>query len=369
MRWEHPELGNVPPSIFIPIAEETNLIGSLGDWALKTACAQVMELPGNVRVAVNVSAMQFGNLNLPNVVTQALASSGLSPDRLELEVTESIFLADDAITEQMFKSLKILGVRLALDDFGTGYSALSYLQKADFDKIKIDQGFIRGVTEPGSRNVAIIRSIVSLAEGLNMDVTAEGIEAHDELETMRALGIKLIQGFIYAQALPLDDVKEAMASGEWTIEPNGPSNFRDERMTMLRKVGLIHEDHRYEVTMRNLSRTGCLIEGLVDVPLGIQFVVDFGEGQLAVARVRRSGGSLQGLEFEMPLVDDGAGGLCTRNRVSPYVLAAAGMPLASLPPGQYPLGISGSGSGGPASFSMPRFAQLNEPARKSIRAA
>ncbi len=366
LRWSHPELGEVSPGIFIPIAEETNLIGALGDWALRRACNDAVQWPGNVRVAVNVSPVQFGNLGFPATVTQALANSGLAPDRLELELTESVFLAEDESTDQMFNSLKMLGVRFALDDFGTGYSALGYLRKAPFDKIKIDQTFIRGVTEAGSRNVAIIKSIVSLAEGLGMDTTAEGIEAHDELEMMGKLGVKLIQGFIYARAVSFDEVSEAMASGDWVIEPNGPSKYRNDRMTVFRRIGLIHEDHRYEVMMRNMSRTGCMIEGLLDVPVGTNFVVDFGEGQLAVAVCRRSAGSMQGLEFELPLVDDGAGGLCTRNRVSPYVLAAAGMPLAALPSGHYPLGPGATA--GPMAFSMPQFAQVSETVRKSIRA-
>lgn len=365
MRWEHPDLGNVPPAIFIPIAEETNLIAALGDWVIKQACQDAAGLPGTIRIAVNVSPAQFANPGLPQVVAQALASSGLQAERLELEVTESVFLCDDAHTDQMFKSLKILGVRLALDDFGTGYSALSYLKKADFDRIKIDQSFVRGITEPGSRNVAIIRSIVSLADGLDMETTAEGIEAFDELQMTRDLGVRYIQGYIYSSAVPYADVKEALASGSWIIEPSGPSQVRHERMTVLRKIGLIHEDHRYEGVMRNMSRTGCLIEGLLDVPVNTQFVIDLGEGQLAVAAVTRSAGSMQGLEFEMPLVDDGAGGLCTRNRVSPYILASAGMPLASLPSGHYPL--SPGGTHGPVSFSMPKFAQVNDTAKKAVR--
>ncbi len=362
MRWTHPELGEVSPGIFIPIAEETNQIGVLGDWALKQACSEVVNLPANVRVAVNVSAVQFSNLAFPTLVTQALAASGLPPERLELEVTESIFLGDEDSLHQTFNALKIMGVRLALDDFGTGYSSLGYLRKVSFDKIKIDQSFIRGVTEPGSRNRAIIKSIVSLAEGLNMDVTAEGIEAHDELACMRELSVKQIQGFIYARAVTAAEVHEAMESGEWIIEPTGPSKYRPDRMTVLRKIGLIHEDHRYDVTMRNMSRNGCLIEGLVDVPVGTPFVVDFGEGQLAVAQVRRSAGAMQGLEFETPLVDDGAGGLCTRSRVSPYVLAAAGMPLGALPAGAYPLMPQNLGA-----LSIPKFGQVNEAGRAAIR--
>ncbi len=356
-RWEHPELGDVPPGVFIPIAEEANLIGALGDWVLKQACIDAMSWPGSVRVAVNVSASQFANPGFAAVVAQALAHAGMPPERLELELTESIFLGDQASTEDMFNTLKLLGVRLALDDFGTGYSSLGYLQHAPFDKIKIDKGFIRGVTQPESRNRAIIASIVGLASALRMDTTAEGIEAHDELDEMRKLGVGQIQGFIYAPALPSDEVAEAMTSGEWVIEPCGPSKYRQERRTVLRKVGLIHEDHRYEATMRNLSRTGCMVEGLLDVPVGTPFVVDFGEGQLAVAVVRRSAGAMQGLEFEQPLVDDGAGGLCTRHRVSPYVLAQAGMPLQALPAGQYPMQLMQQPG---APLSLPKFGSATD---------
>lgn len=364
-RWEHPDLGDVPPSVFIPIAEECNLIGALGDWVLRQACVDAAQWPGSVRIAVNVSAAQFTNPGFASSVAQALAHSELPPERLELELTESIFLGDESATQEMFTQLKMLGLRLALDDFGTGYSSLGYLQHAPFDKIKIDKGFIRGVTQKDSRNSAIIAAIVSLANALDMDTTAEGIEAHDELEAMRRLGVKQIQGYIYSAAVSFEEVCEAMLSGDWVIEPSGPSHYRPERRTVLRKVGLIHEDHRYEVTMRNLSRSGCMVEGLLDVPVGTMFVVDFGEGQLSVARVRRSAGAMQGLEFEVPLVDDGAGGLCTRNRVSPYVLAQAGMPLAALPAGQYPIQLMQQ-PGMP--LSLPKFGQI-EPKGKSIRAA
>ena len=364
-RWEHPEMGDVPPSVFIPIAEEANLIGALGNWVLKQSCIDAMSWPGNVRVAVNVSASQFANPGFASLVAQALAHAEMPPERLELELTESIFLGDRAATEDMFNALKLLGVRLALDDFGTGYSSLAYLQHAPFDKIKIDKSFIQGVTQPENRNSAIIAAIVSLATALKMDTTAEGIEAHDELTAMRKLGVGQIQGYIYAPAIGNDDVIEAMLSGDWVIEPNGPSKYRQERRTVLRKVGLIHEDHRYEATMRNLSRSGCMVEGLLDVPLGTPFVVDFGEGQLAVAVVRRSAGAMQGLEFEQQLVDDGAGGLCTRHRVSPYVLAQAGMPLQALPPGQYPMQLMQQPGGG---LSMPKFGTASD-IRSKIKVA
>ena len=360
MRWKHPEFGEVSPAIFIPIAEESNLIVSLGEWALRQACHEVMSWPGEIRVAVNVSPAHFAHPNFVTNVAHVLAQSGLAPERLEIELTESIFVNDDEMMDRTFAALKRLGVKLALDDFGTGYSSLGYLKKAPFDKIKIDKGFIRDVTIPESRNPAIITAIVSLAKALDMVTTAEGIEARDELRLMRELGVDQIQGYIYSPARSASDVAEALASGAWVIEPMGPAKQRAERRTVLRKIGIIHDDHRYEVTMRNMSRTGAGIEGLIDVPTGTEFVCDFGEGQLVVAQVCRSDGIAQGLEFETPLVDDGAGGLCTRHRVAPYVLAAMGMPIGST--GGAIVALNNI-----SHMSMPRFGTID--AGKSIRAA
>jgi hypothetical protein len=188
-----------------------------------------------------------------------------------------------------------------------------------------------------------------------METTAEGIEALDTLGLMRKLKVSHVQGYVFSEPMDADAVRERMAKGPLDMQPSGPDTHRSDRKTLLRKIGLIHEDHRYEVTMRNLSKTGAMIEGLLDVPVGTGFVVDFGEGQLAVATVRRSMGPRQGLEFEEALISDGADGLCTRHRVSPYVLAAAGMPLAALPPGQYPL-VGGVGEN--KTFSLPKFAQV-----------
>lgn len=349
LRWNHPDLGDVPPSLFMPLAEERNLIGPLGDWAIKTACEDAAHWPGSVRVTVNVAAAQSGNLGFSAAVTQALTHSGLSPERLELELAESALGNGDERAAGMFDSLKVLGVRLVLDHFGAGYSALGHLRKSTFDKVKIDSSFVRGVTDKGSRNGEIVRSVVSLAKALGMEIAAEGIEAHDELDAMRQLGVSQVQGHIYGGALNSEAVSEAMLSGEWVIEPSGPAHYRPDRKTVFRKIGLIHENHRYEATMRNVSRSGCMIEGLLEVPVGTQFVVDFGEGQLAVGVVRRSAGAMMGLEFEQALVDDGAGGLCTRHRVSPLVVASASA------------GMLANGNGG---LSLPKFAQAGGASRK-----
>jgi diguanylate cyclase (GGDEF)-like protein len=323
VRWNHRERGAISPAVFIPIAEEANLIWPLGEWVLRKACEDAARWPGEMRVAVNVSPIQFANPDLPKIVANALAATGLAPDRLELEITESVFLADSTETSRMFKALKGLGVRLALDDFGTGYSSLGYLQSAPFDKIKIDQSFVRDATIPGSRNGAIIAAIVALAEALEMETTAEGIESLDQLDLVRKLNVSHVQGYVYSKAVPQAELLEHAEAGSWTIKPAGPARQRNDRFSLFRKVGAIHDNHRYGVVIRNLSATGAFIEGLLDVPVGTRFVIDFGEGQLVTATVRRSMRHQQGVEFEQTMVSDGNGGLCTRHRVSPYLIAAA----------------------------------------------
>jgi diguanylate cyclase (GGDEF)-like protein/PAS domain S-box-containing protein len=335
IRWNHPERGAISPSVFIPIAEEANLIGVLGEWALRKACEEAANWPGKMKVAVNVSPVQFANDMLPKIVESALSASGLPPSQLELEITEGVFLQDSSDTDSMFKALKKIGVRLALDDFGTGYSSLGYLKTAPFDKIKIDQSFVRGATEPESRNSAIIAAIVALAQALNMETTAEGIESLDQLDLIRSLNVSHVQGYVYSQPVANEVLMERCQAGEWVITPSGPAVTRHDRLSMFRKIGAIHEDHRYPIVLRNLSATGALIEGLVNVPIGTKFVLDFGDGQLAVATVVRSMEHQQGVEFEEKLVNDGNGGLCTSRRISPYLMAAAGMPVGCLPPGYY----------------------------------
>lgn len=335
MRWVHHDRGPISPALFIPIAEDANLIKMLGEWALERACQDAVKWDGGLRVAVNVSPIQFADENLPKIVRRVLEKSGLAADRLELEITESVFLEGTIETEKMFKELKDIGVRLALDDFGTGYSSLSYLQTAPFDKIKIDQSFVRGATLPGSRNSAIIAAIVALAEALNMETTAEGIEALDELAWIRELNVSHVQGYVYSKAVTHEELLGHVASGEWVVKPTGPARHRCDRISLFRKARAIHDNHCYDVMIRNMSSSGALMEGLVGVPKGTQFVIDFGDGQLALATVRRSIKHQQGVEFEEPLVSDGNGGLCTSRRVSPYNMAAAGLQIPNIPPDFY----------------------------------
>ena len=313
LRWNHPEKGRLSPTKFIPIAEDCGLIAAIGEWALRTACHDLANWPDSVRVAVNVSPLQFANPALPAIVTNALASAQVHPSRLELEITESVFLNDDAGTDAMFAALKRVGVRLALDDFGTGYSSLGYLKKAPFDKIKIDQGFVRGATIAGSRNGAIIASIVSLANALGMETTAEGVETLDELDLVRELGCSHVQGFIYSKALNLANAS-ARVAGDLTIVAHGPRSARSLRRTMLRKVTLEQGGERYPVTIRNISASGAMIEGLLDVPRGLTVYLELAEGVAVSSLVKWSQYGRTGLEFAEPLLFDDNGGIGTSRR-------------------------------------------------------
>ena len=328
IRWNHPERGPISPAVFIPIAEETNLIQQIGEWVIRRACQDAARWPGELRVSVNVSPTQFASEALPKIVVSALAASGLPAGRFELELTEGVFLSESPETDSMFSILKEIGVRLALDDFGTGYSSLGYLKTAPFDKIKIDQSFVRGATAPGSRNGAIIAAIVALAEALDMETTAEGIESFDQLDLIRNLGVSHVQGYIYSKAVHRGEIGRRLEAGDWSIAPSGPARQRSERQSVYRKAGAILGSYYHPVMVRNLSETGALIEGLIDVPLGTQFVMDFGDGQLVAATIRRISKRQAGIEFGIPLVSDGNGGLCTSQRVAPSRLYAVGLPAA-----------------------------------------
>lgn len=353
MRWDHPERGMVSPGVFIPVAEESNLVVPLGEWAIRRACRDAASWPKAVRVAVNVSAVQFAHKGFAERVAEILDETAIDPSRLELELTESVFMGDSDEIDGIFAALKALGVRLALDDFGTGYSSLSYLRTAPFDKVKVDKSFVDSCTGKDQNSAKIIAAIIGLSDAIGMETTVEGVEAFDQLDLVCSKGARFVQGWIFAKAMPQEDVLARMASGEFRIEPDGPERYRSERRSVFRRVGVIHDDHRYDAMLRDLSKTGARVEGLLGVPEGTGLVLDLGAGQLVVARVIRSQEASLALEFETPLVSDGAGGLCTRHRVSPYALAAAGMPLGSLPPGQYPLLVGGSGAA-----SKPQFLQV-----------
>ncbi len=300
VRWNHPTRGPISPSDFIPVAEEIGLIPQIGEWVLRTACLEAANWPDPVRVAVNISPIQFANPSLPGIVMSALAAAQLPPHRLELEITEGVFLNDDAATDTMFARLKAIGVRFALDDFGTGYSSLGYLKKAPFNKIKIDQSFVRGAAVPGNRNAAIIRAIVALADSLDMETTAEGAETPDELALIRSLGCSHIQGYIFGRPMSSDEAR-ARVAGAVKLAMPGLLVTRDPRVAVLRSV-TIHSARGVEpARVRNLSRTGAMIESATPFRPGEPVTLDLSDGIPVPGVVRWAGEDRFGVAFDDPI--------------------------------------------------------------------
>jgi EAL domain-containing protein (putative c-di-GMP-specific phosphodiesterase class I) len=206
VRWQHPTRGTISPVEFIPIAEETGLIGKLGDWILREACTKAREWPANVRVAVNLSPVQLRKAGFVLDVIRALDATGLPASRLDFEITETVPLAANAVTRQMLSQLKALGIRIALDDFGTGYSSLSYLRSFPFDRIKIDRAFVH---ELGQRpdTTSIVRAVIGLARELDIRTTAEGVETARQLAWLKAEGCSEGQGYYFRRPLSLKEFR------------------------------------------------------------------------------------------------------------------------------------------------------------------
>ena len=211
LRWRHPKRGFVSPADFIPLAEELGLITPIGEWVIQTACRDAANWPDGLSVAVNVSAVQFRSANLCDRVSEALVTSGLEPGRLELEITEGVLIGDHAAVLGELNRIREMGVRVSMDDFGTGYSSLSYLHSFPFDKIKIDQSFIRGAIDEAS-STAIIRAIAALGQSLGMTTTAEGVETEEQLDRVTSAGCTDIQGYLISKPLPLEGVSPFLQS-------------------------------------------------------------------------------------------------------------------------------------------------------------
>ena len=214
LRWQSPQFGNVSPVKFIPLAEEARLIQPIGEWVLRTACAEAATWPSDVRVAVNVSADQLQNPNFVAVVASAMANSGLSAERLELEVTESVFMHEGLGATKVLERILDLGVRLSLDDFGTGYSSLGYLSRTRFSSIKIDRSFVQGASKGVKEAIAIIRAVVALAQSLGMATTAEGVETEAEHHMVQDLGCTKVQGYYFGRPLPVEEAR-TLAHRRW----------------------------------------------------------------------------------------------------------------------------------------------------------
>ncbi len=306
LRWRHPTQGDISPAQFVPVAEDSGLIEQIGEWVLRTACAEAVRWPYPARVAINVSSIQFTKPHLPALVAQALAQSGLAPSRLELEITESVFLRDDQESQRQFTALKALGIRLALDDFGTGYSSLGYLRHAPFDKIKIDQSFVRGAIRTGSRNAAIIRAIVTLADTLGMETTAEGVELQDEIALIRDLGCSHVQGFVYGKPAGSAEVHRMLNANGGRAELTGLKATRRPRIKILRIAQILSGSATIDVRIRDLSATGVMIEGLPPayIVCGAAVSVQISGSKPIRAYIRWEREGRVGLAFATPLPDD-----------------------------------------------------------------
>ena len=296
VRWDHPVRGAISPAKFIPLAEECGMIEKIGNFVLDTAVQEATHWPDSVRVAVNLSPIQFNNPSIVATVSAALEAHKLRSGRLELEITEGVFLADSDATEETFANLKALGVRLALDDFGTGYSSLGYLKKAPFDKIKIDQSFVRGAASTSNRNAAIIRAIVSLAESLGMDTTAEGVETHDDLQLIRELGVSQIQGYIFGK--PGTSEKARELTRQSSVEAEGFSCVREPRQSLMRRAITAIDGNRVEVRLRNISSNGALVECVQPVAPGTRMALDIVGVGPVIGIVRWAQSNRFGIKFD-----------------------------------------------------------------------
>ncbi|WP_395623136.1 EAL domain-containing protein [Sphingomonas daechungensis] len=272
VRWNHPLRGKISPEKFIPLAEECGLIGRIGTWVLETALEEASKWPDSVRIAINLSPIQFNDPNIVEIVSNAIARTNVRASRVELEITEGVFLAEGDTTDETFGKLKDLGVRLALDDFGTGYSSLGYLKKAPFDKIKIDQSFVRGAASTTSRNSAIIRAIVTLAESLQMDTCAEGVETHDDLQLIRELGVSHVQGFIFGR--PVEGLEARELAAKAVVVADGFQCLREPRQRLMRRAMASIDGKVQEVRLRNISIMGALVECDVSVAPGTRVAMD-----------------------------------------------------------------------------------------------
>lgn len=212
VRWHHPQKGLVAPDGFVSLAEETGLIVPIGEWILGRACADATALPEDITVAVNISAVQFARARLFDVVMGALIESGLKPSRLELEITETVLLENEHEFLNTIRQLKALGITITLDDFGTGYSSLSYLTKFPFDRLKIDRSFTQGIAKRADYD-AVILSVLTLARGLGIETTAEGVETEDQASRLRDAGVDVLQGYLFGRPVPVEKLEFSSGPG------------------------------------------------------------------------------------------------------------------------------------------------------------
>ena len=296
LRWEHATHGFISPDVFIPIAEEIGLIGTIGDWALRTALAAAASWPEDIRVAVNISPLQFATSALPATVANALASTGVAPGRLELELTEGVFLTESKTVDTVFGALKQMGVRLALDDFGIGYASLATLKRLPFDALKIDKSFVQGLgADSVDRN--FINAIVALAHSIGMTTTAEGVETVGEMEIIQSLGCTHVQGYILGKPMTGDAAAIRLSS---EVVPD-VHHEREPRVAVLRRGRLHSEGRSHPIRVRNLSSGGAMIEIDRDARIAATVELELGGEERLGGQVRWIRDRRVGIAFEKPV--------------------------------------------------------------------
>ena len=294
-RWDHPTRGEIAPSVFIPIAEEIGIIGPIGEWVLRTAIADAAAWPEHVGIAVNISPLQFRSPNLPAVISNALASSEVAANRLELELTEGVFVAEGGQIDEMFATIKNLGVRFALDDFGTGYASLANLKRLPFDTIKIDRSFVRGLSVNEGVDLRFIAAIVALAESLGMTTTAEGAETAGEVSVVRSLGCARAQGYIFGKAMGADEAIKLIAARPSTgDEPI----HREPRVALFRRGQLSSDGRTHPVRIRNISSGGAMIEIDPDAMISNTVVLQLSQTEQFSGTVRWANDRRIGVAFD-----------------------------------------------------------------------
>ncbi|MEP9400754.1 EAL domain-containing protein [Sphingomonas silueang] len=306
LRWDHPARGRLMPADFLPIAADCALIEPIGEWVLRTACAEAVRWGGDIRLSVNLADAQLRNPALPGLVANALARSGLPGDLLELDIAEASVLHDLPAAARRLAALKAIGVRLALNDFGAGPASLACLRALPFDRIKIDRAFIEGVGDASGRNAAVVRAVVTLADALGIETTAKGVAYHDEIASVQALGCTAIQGFVYDEPCDADTARARLAHGGRAATVAGPRASRAPRTRMLRSATVEVAGRPVGARIRDLSSTGVLIDSidLTQQPLGQPLRIEIAEGEWAPARLQWASDGRAGLQFDQPIVVD-----------------------------------------------------------------
>lgn len=353
LQWENAQLGPVPLETLWPMIDASPAAASIGEWMLRQACSDASSWPEDLRFAIHLPQSFYRDPDLRRIMREAADSCNLSCARIEAEISEGALAYDLAAAAKILGDVAAVGAKAVIRDFGEGNSSITMLADLKVERVDLSPNLARNWAANRDRTNAILTALVSLARTFGLTTSIRSVDAMDVLDAVVACGIDLAQGPIFASPLRQEEIVSASEAIFKSYTPQGPKVQRADRITLLRKIGLIHDDHYYDGLLKNISTTGAKITGIAGVPVGTEVVIDLGNGQLAVAEVVNSDDHSQGVRFEVPLVSDGHGGLMTRHRISPYALAEAGLPLGALSPDFEALKVWKD-----TKRSPPRFVQL-----------